>query len=380
LFGACGAKSQNVAGVLDPHGQVPPTLEYVMRRYLSPILFSALAAVASAQSFECSPANIGFPVGNNTNCENAKWNGVGPFGGAVNAVDCGMPAAGSQYGLLYASGPIGPSHPANTLPARPLAGNVGELKFDVPEGATALSLRYNFLNTEAGFGSPTAQYNDGMEIAICDYITGARIQSLAYVDTFSPIPSQPCNSTWGGIDTQNPGVDTLTVNFGGPMPAGLYLSIACWNSGDDGFDSAVVVDCINWGNSWELGPLTGPRVVDTTVGASFLMGGVTSVQTRAGLPYIEGFHCMVAQFWDGNLSQQWPGIAGDYWICTDRPMVILSEGLLTGGVNPGRGQNVSFVIPNSGDLCGRALVVQSYVITELITNPSFTTALFGWIR
>ncbi len=353
-----------------------------MSRFLSPILFAAVAAVASAQSFECSPPGVNFPIGNTTNCENARWNGVGPFGGARNELDCGMPAAGSQYALLVAGGPISVgAHPAATLPARPLNANVAELLFDAPVGATGISFRYNFFNAEA---SNESDFNDGMEIAICDSITGARIQSLVYVDTFSPSGTN-CSTVFGiGTDWNAPGVDTFGISFGGPLPAGYYLSVACWNSLDEFFDSSVEIDCIAWVNSWEVGFLSGPRVVNTSPAThgnqGFVVGLPMSVQTQAGLPYIEGFHCMVAQLWDGNLAQQVAGIAGDFYPCTDRPWVVLSEGLLTGGINPGRGPNVSLTFPMSmaGDLCGRGVVIQSYVITELLTNESFTTAEFGW--
>lgn len=354
----------------------------MLRRFLSPMVLSAIATVAAAQSFECSPPGVPFPIASTLNCENAQWNGVGPFGGARNELDCGMPAAGAQYALLHANGPLSASHPANTLPARPLNAAVAELKFDVPEGATAVSFRYNFLNAEAAFGLPSATYNDGMEIAICDFITGARIQNLVLVDTFSAIPGGACNSVHGlGVDTLAPGADTFAISFGGPMPAGYYLSVACWNSNDNSFDSGVEIDCITWGNSWEMGFLSGPRVQNTTIGnPGFVVGLPTSVQTRAGLPYIEGFHCMVAQLWDGNFAQQVPGIAGDFWPCTDRPWTVLSEGLLTGGINPGRGPEITFTIPMiaAGDFCGRGVVIQSYVITEIITNPAFTTALIGF--
>jgi len=355
-----------------------------MRRHLAPLMFTALAAVASAQSFECSPPNVALPIGSTADCENARWNGEGPFAGVVNVADCGMPAAGSQYARLVASGPLSASHPAGTLPARPLPLGVAEIRLDAPAGATTVSLRYNFLNQEALWGPPTAGFNDGMEIALCDSVTGARIQSLAYADTFSAIPSSPCGSVYdGSVDTLAVGADTLTFNFGAPLPAGLHLSIACWNTFDDDFDSSVVVDCVTWGNSWEVGFLSGPRVQNvTTGGPGFVIGSNTSVQTRGGFPFIEGYHCMVAQLWDGNIAQQFGGIAGDYWICTDRPFIVLSEGLLTGGVNPGRGPTVNFTLPLAayGSFCGRGIVIQSYIITELLTNPSFTTALFGWFR
>jgi hypothetical protein len=355
-----------------------------MNRHLTPFLFSALAAVASAQSFERSPAGIPFPVASTANCENVRWNGNGPFGGAVNIADCGMPAAGAQYARLVAAGPLSGAHPAATLPARPLPAGVAELRLDAPAGATAVSFRYNFFNQEANWGIPDPTFNDGVEIAICDSVTGARVQSLVYVDTFSAIPAGACVSVIDGlVDTLSPGADTLTFNFGAPLPAGLHLSVACWNSFDDEFDSSVVLDCVTWGNSWEVGFLSGPRVQNvTTTGPGFVIGANTAVQTRGGFPFIEGYHCMVAQLWDGNIAQQFGGIAGDYWICTDRPFIVLSEGLLTGGVNPGRGPVVNFTLPlaSYGAFCGRGVVIQSYIITELITNPSFTTALFGWFN
>jgi hypothetical protein len=90
---------------------------------------------------------------------------------------------------------------------------------------------------------------------------------------------------------------------------------------------------------------------------------------------------MVGQIYDFNSQPQFvtPGIAGALFIRSDRPFTIISEGLLTGGAFPGRSQPVTFTV-TSPQFCGAGLVIQAYVITEQLTNQTWTTALFGWFR
>jgi hypothetical protein len=293
---------------------------------------------------------------------------------------CGWPAAGAQYARLVANGPIAPSHPAATPVGRPLALNVTEIRVPVPTGATGVSFRYEFWNREIAFGPPSAQYNDGLEIAVVAADDVTILQACVYVDTFSALAPGGCiDSVSSGTETGANGPDSFSVTFGGAIPAGAYLSVACWNSNDNSFNSGAAVDCVAWGSSFELGNISGPRVVDLSPATSFKIGQQTSVQMQAGLPFLEGSHCMVVQVYDGNFATQVPGIAGDFYLSTDRPVYILSDGLLTGGAFPGRGPVVNATI-NDPSLCGVGLVIQSYVITEQLTNPTWTTALFGWIQ
>jgi hypothetical protein len=90
------------------------------------------------------------------------------------------------------------------------------------------------------------------------------------------------------------------------------------------------------------------------------------------------------QLYDFSSQPQFivPGIAGPLFIRLNRPVAVVSEGLMSGGVNlgtAGRGPVVTFTISDPA-LCGAGILIQAYVITEPLTNPTFTTALFGWFR
>jgi hypothetical protein len=307
-------------------------------------------------------------------------NNFGDQTGIRSELACGMPAAGAQY--ARATGDDFYVDPTFPIP-RPVPFTVTEIRTLVPDGADGISFKWNFFQNE-GSGSG---FNDGMEIAIVAADQVTVLVPLIYVDSNDPFAPGGCiDPVTGGVDVLNDGIETFSTSFA-PVPFGSYLSIVVWNDEDTAEDSSGLIDCIAWGNpttpSWELGDQFGPRCVDLTPNQSFRVGTAMSVQMQAGLPFLEGDHCMVAQVTEalGTVPQFiTPGIAGPLFVRPGgNPVTILSEGLLTGGVTPGRGPVVTFTVSDPA-VCGAGVVIQAYVITEQLTNPTWTTAVFGWFR
>jgi hypothetical protein len=355
-----------------------------MRVLSCALTFVFLASAVTAQSFECQTAGA-LPSACCSDCEDAWTNSASGDAIVDTSSACGMPFAGLQYARATANGmsTAGPGIP------RPIGATVTEIKVLVPSGADGVSFKWNWFNAEATkIITESTVYNDGLEIAIVAPDGVTVLVPLVYVDTFSALAPGFCvDSASFGLDVLGDGVESLTASFA-PVPFGSYLSIVSFNGGDTAVDSAAVIDCIAWGDptfpSYELGDPFGPRVVDLTPATSFRIGLPTTIRVEAGIPFAEGFHCMVMQANDFSTLPQFivPGIAGGLYIRLNRPTVIMSEGLLLGGIlagTAGRGPDVTFTISDPS-LCGVGLLIQAYVIAEDLTIPTFTTALFGWLR
>jgi hypothetical protein len=354
-----------------------------MRDVTCAVLFVLIASLVPAQSFECQPLGP-LPGACCGDCEDVWSNNLGVETGVRTLAACGMPAAGGQYARATASGahPLGPGIP------RPIPGNVTEIKVLVPDGADGVTFKWNWFDGESVPSEGAPIVIDGLEIAIVAPDNVTVLVPCVYVDSLAATAPGGCNDpVTGGADILNDGVETFSVAFA-PVPFGSYLSIVSFNGGDTQFPSSGVIDCIAWGNpgtpSYELGDLLGPRITDLNPATSFRIGVPMSVRVQAGVPFVEGFHCFVMQKADFSTLPQFivPGIAGGLYVRLNRPTTILSEGLLAGGIlagTAGNGPIVNFTI-NDPALCGVGLVLQAYVITEDATNPTFTTALFGWLR
>jgi hypothetical protein len=118
------------------------------------------------------------------------------------------------------------------------------------------------------------------------------------------------------------------------------------------------------------------------VSGDFTMGANTTVRFQAGLAFIEGFACLVIQEHTDNLSfiLQVPGIAGDLYICINRPFFSYFEGQLLGGLNAGNSPLRTFNVPFDPQLCGFQFGSQGYVTTEQFGNPTFSQYLVGTLH
>ena len=173
--------------------------------------------------------------------------GTAPAGATVSgAAGCGFPIGGCGQSLrIQGSGPI-PVTPAAGGPiARPVAAPVNEVCVPLPAGSTDISFCWDFYTGK----SSSASFNDGLSI---DIVTagGASLVPLVYADTFTP--AGPCS--WSGacgpaaLERAPAGPQYLRRNFA-PLPGGAYLSIACWNGGDNVASPSAAVDNIITGGS-----------------------------------------------------------------------------------------------------------------------------------
>ncbi len=112
---------------------------------------------------------------------------------------------------------------------------------------------------------------------------------------------------------------------------------------------------------------------------NFTMGQNTQLRLEAGLGFIEGFACLVLQEDTDNLQfiAQVPGVTGDLYLCVSRPMFIIYEGQLLGGLNAGNSPIRTINFPFDPAFCGFRLGFQGYVTTEIFTNPTFTQYTVG---
>ncbi len=202
--------------------------------------------VITAVDFDCAPLGAFPPLGSAGNCEGLTSNNlVGT--GIASTIVCGMPTSGARYARILGNGGavtaptiVPPGGPI----ARPLPPLVTEVRVPIPPGPTGLTFAWNFFRAE-GVNSP---FNDGASFAIVS-AAGTLIQELVYVDTFNtPNSAPPCtNQTVGARpDTLTFGVETFLGPIPMPLPAGAYLSIACWNGGDNAGPSYLLVDSIRF--------------------------------------------------------------------------------------------------------------------------------------
>lgn len=375
-----------------------------MRPCLLVFAFVALAGFSAAQGFECQAVGA-FPNICCADCENVQSNAsLLPDSGGTgidNTVTCGFPTAGAQYARIEASGPL--NVPAGgvggTIP-RPIDLSVAELRIPVPSGATAVSFKFDFFNAEV---PNEATFNDGFAASICAFGTDLSLVDLAYRDTFSA--NNGCvDSVSNGVETGSVGVDSVTHVFtatelaaiaAAQAAGGAYLSLACWNGGDDSVDSGAGIDCVSWDSFFDVpntGALGGASRIDNVTANpadTFTIGAPGATRLRVhGISeavFIEGFHCLVAQVYGDNFVQQFPAAAdGGFFIDPTRPFVSLSEGQLTGGLAAGtaaRGPIVNLSFANPA-LCGSMVVFQAYIQdenfpTNVPTVKVFTIASIG---
>ncbi len=362
------------------------------------VLMGLLVSFTRAQSFECQPVGP-FPTVAHVDCEDVQSNGFGFQTGVRSTPIAGMPAAGQHYARIGAYSAPGLNVPLGGVPTvggilggiagpgvpRPLPWNVSEVRIPVPDGATALTFKWNFFRAE---GHNSAQYNDGFAAAIVGFDDTTVLFNAVYADTTAPnAPATAIDPLSGGVDTLGDGPELFNVTFAQPFNGAAhpraYLSLCCWNGGDNGSSSSALVDCVMWGFCWTLGQLPGPNVLDLTPNPadSFRVNAVTTVQTRAGLSFIEGYHVMVGQILQNSpLGALVGGFAGNLFIEEDHSFALLSDGLLSGGGTlAGRGPLTAMAI-NHPELCGALVCVQSFVITELGFNPSFSAGLIGSVH
>ena len=196
----------------------------------------------SAVTFDRPGADCGytFPLcGVGGDPEGVGWNGAG--GANVSGVaGCGFPIGGCGKSLrVQANGPPTVTPASGGPLARPLAGPVTEVCVPLPAFTTDISFCWDFYTNKA-----SSSFNDGLSIDIVAP-GGALVQSLVYADTFTP--SGPCS--WGGscgaggAERAPAGPNYFKGNFP-QIPAGAYLSIACWNGGDNVAPSSAAVDNI----------------------------------------------------------------------------------------------------------------------------------------
>ena len=194
----------------------------------------------------CSPA-FPTPLGTAGDSEGVSWNGAGGTARPATVTDvvsAGFPVEGSKYLRLYANGPI--AQPLGGPFARPTSGVVNEVRIRVPPGAKGVSFAWEFHCAE---NQNAAGFNDGMSIAIVNQ-SGLLIQDLVYADTSFTQQTGGMLTLCGLATTtpiEGPGPQERSALLP-PLPANAYLSILCWNGGDNLYPSAAHVDAIHfWG-------------------------------------------------------------------------------------------------------------------------------------
>ncbi len=334
-------------------------------------LFVVTATWAAAQGFECQPIGP-FPTQCCNDCENAQSNATllsGNVGTRVDAtVTCGFPVAGAQYARIQASGPM--SVAAGGPVARPIPLNVAEIRVPVPPGAPSVSFAFEFFNAQ---GPAAGGFNDGFAAAICGNSNDLAIAALVHRDVFSAYNS--CiDVVSGGRETGAPGVDTVTHLFTSTelsaivSSGGAYLSLACWNGGNNLVNSHACIDCITWGAMFQV---PGAGTVDAwvenlTVPATdtFLIGAATPTNLRIRANpavFSGGFHVFITQALRHNQLLNVPGIGGALLIDPTDAFGVLSIGALTpsSAPAPAAGPTFSVIVPTAA-LCGLGIVLQGY--------------------
>ena len=203
-----------------------------------------------------------FPLGAPGYPEGVSWNGAGGLAHhnayVTTLPNAHWPVNGTGYLIVEANGGI-PMPLGGPFP-RPAPPTVNEVRIPIPAGTKGVSYAWEFLTAEGPF-EPT--FNDGMSIAIVD-VNGHLVQSMSYADTtWSKEPGVP-----GAVYCSIPPSTVFPVGIFGeqttsyvlqPLPYPAYLSIVCWNGGDNAMTSAVAVDAIQfWGSDEFKLNLTAP--------------------------------------------------------------------------------------------------------------------------
>jgi hypothetical protein len=216
-------------------------------------LFAVCVACAGAfgQSFECYPLGP-LPTDPAVSCEGVVSNNYGfpsppATGTAVTSnPSCGFPTNGTQYVVLTLNGPAyqPPLNQAFNPPIggpfpRPIPQLVTELRIPIPNGATSITMDWEFFNRECA----NTSFYDGASIDVVNS-SGGLVANLLYVDTLSPesacsVGTDYCGLTMG--ETAPAGPNTLNAALP-PLAGCEYVSIAAWNGGDNGFPGMFYVD------------------------------------------------------------------------------------------------------------------------------------------
>jgi hypothetical protein len=155
-----------------------------------------------------------------------------------------MPVTGPKYLRLVGTGSN--SLPPGGLLPRPAPPTLNEIRVAIPGGTKEVSFAYEFIVRDI------AAFNDGMDISVVD-VNGNLVANVASADIASSNIGAPSTGAFcsqsGGSPLLPPGPETA-IQYLPVVPYPAYLSIVCWNGGDDGIPSAVHVDAIHfWGMS-----------------------------------------------------------------------------------------------------------------------------------
>jgi hypothetical protein len=205
------------------------------------VLCALLSSTVCAQAtFECYLTGR-FPLAGPPNCEGLLCNNLATTGltGISNNAACGMPTEGSQYARIECFGPF--SVPPGGPVTYPLPNNVTELRIPIPPGSTTVSFCWDFYNAEQ-FASTS--FNDGLSISVLTAV-GALVQNLVYADV-NTLPGS-CADGFGFFAYEVG--QTGPQGFSSALPAltgGEYLSVACWNGGDNAVPGHAKIDDVKF--------------------------------------------------------------------------------------------------------------------------------------
>lgn len=226
----------------------------------------SIAAPALAQvSFEAQNPGCSYsfpsPLGAAGDPEGISGNGL-----AARTVDSaggfGMPVHLSQYARIVAKGPV--TVPAGGPFPRPNAG-ANEIAIPIPPGTGSLRIAWEFLNREGVQNT----YRDGMSIDVVS-VGGTLITPIAFADTLAPLGPGLDNLSacgTGAPEILPAGPQFVTTALPTNLLPGAYLSVCCWNGGDNSVASHAIVDAIYF----DAGGQT------NTVNANFTVNGAGSL-------------------------------------------------------------------------------------------------------
>lgn len=213
-----------------------------MRRSCLILACAILSTSAFAQTtvtFDCY-SDGPLPMDGAGGCEGVASNNLGGFGpqtGVTSVPNCSFPTNGLKYVRLDANGPV-PVPNGGPFPwPVPAFNPPTEVRVPIPAGSSTVSFDWTYFNAE----SVGSFFNDGIAVAVLTS-NGALVQQLVYAD--NQLPTAFCfDPSSGGTEIAPGGVQ----NFSGPLPPLFsceYLSIICWNNGDNAVSSAAYVDNI----------------------------------------------------------------------------------------------------------------------------------------
>lgn len=261
----------------------------------------ALATFSSSQAqtgvilgdLECQLPGANLPVGSN-DCEG--WSSLGGtqqvvLGPVTTPAGALLPTSGNNF-LEVANFGVGPASP--TVPSGGgggiypfVAGTVSEAQLLVPAvpaftGATAIEFDW-YMATDEFASDPT--YNDFVQVALIDIVTGQLLQTLLYVDTFDASHSAGTNTVPSAIagvtPTNNYGDLQTTQVLVNPayVGQGVALSVVVGNQGDSSVDTVFFLDQVRFldvGQVFTFSLITtGGGVGDLTFGLVNLPAGAT---------------------------------------------------------------------------------------------------------